>query len=86
MCSVADFVSIIVTLNEAMKENTVQIYVYEESQKQDVVRVFENTTRARKYSKNFVSFANRVLKTDVTTKDIHPIYLYLRKVVDQARS
>ena len=73
------FMMTITQMNSEMAEHDVQIYVYEESKKQNVVRIFDSSQRVCKYTKNFVSFINRVLVPSVKSKDCQPLYLYLRK-------
>ena len=78
-CPKGQYVILMIKINEEILEYCCQIKVYEESQKQNVVRIFDSSTRATKYAKNFVSFINRLYVPVVATKTVQPIHLYLKK-------
>ena len=79
-CPELSYALIIAKINEEIQEHGVQVYVYKESTKCNIVRVLDSQTRTCKYTKNYVSFVERVYAPQVQNKDVKPIYLYLRKV------
>ena len=56
---------IIAKINEAIREHGIQVYVYEEAQKNNIVRVLDGQTRTCKYTKNYVSFVECVYTPQV---------------------
>ena len=79
-CPELSYALIIAKINQAIQEHGVQVYVYKESTKCNIVCVLDSQTRTCKYTKNYVSFEERVYAPQVQNKDVKPIYLYLRKV------
>ena len=80
MSELPTFLETIAQMNSEMSKHDVQIYVYEESKKQNVVRIFDSSQKkVCKYNKNFVSFVNRLLIPEVKSKNCQPLYLFLRK-------